>query len=191
MFDHFVKFMLKGLWCQLCGVITFEWVINLCRNFQDNLISHIPFVWKSFMKIWDESCPALVHLTWNDPILNIDYSDFFIWSPAIFTDYQNYLKIHVEKNDEFINVKLQNYFLKVLLPKVVTCKNDICVDNKNIVAFLEDHAFSPWLLMMLNTVILGGIIMHVWTLKLLQKDLGFMRIALQRIKQVTKKLNDS
>ena len=27
-------------------------------------------------------------------------------------------------------VKLQNYFFKVLLPEVVTCKNDICADNK-------------------------------------------------------------
>ena len=65
-------------------------------------------------------------------ILNLNYCDFFIWSPAISTDYPNYLKIYVEKNDAFINdmsVKLQNYFLKVLLPEVVTRKNDICTDN--------------------------------------------------------------
>ena len=111
-------------------------------------------------------------------ILNLDYCDFFIWSPAISTDYPNYLKIYVEKNDAFINdmsVKLQNYFLKVLLPEVVTRKNDICT------------VLSQWLLVMLNTVILSSIITHVWTLKLLQQDLGFVRIALQRIRKNNKK----
>ena len=66
-------------------------------------------------------------------ILNLDYCDFFIWSPATSTDYPNYLKIHVEKNDELINympVKLQNYFFKMLLPELVTGKNDICADTK-------------------------------------------------------------
>ena len=29
-----------------------------------------------------------------------------------------------------MSVKLQNYFFKVLLPEVVTHKNDICADNK-------------------------------------------------------------
>ena len=45
-------------------------------------------------------------------ILNLDYCDFFIWSPATSTDYPNYLKIHIDKNDELINympVKLQNF----------------------------------------------------------------------------------
>ena len=66
-------------------------------------------------------------------ILNLGYCDFFIWSLATFTDHPNYLKSNVKKNDEFINamfVKLQNYFFKVLLPEVVTCKNDICIVNK-------------------------------------------------------------
>ena len=53
--------------CQLWGVITFEQVISLCRNFQDNLILYIPFIWKTFIKIWDWSRLALVHVTWNDP----------------------------------------------------------------------------------------------------------------------------
>ena len=47
--------------CQLLGVITFEQVISLHWNFQDNLISYIPFIWKSFIKIWNGSCPDL----WN------------------------------------------------------------------------------------------------------------------------------
>ena len=67
-------------------------------------------------------------------ILNLDYCDFFIWSPATFTDHPSYLKPHVEKNDKFIHamfVKLQNYFFKVLLPEVVICKNNICADNKH------------------------------------------------------------
>ena len=52
---------------KLWAVITFEQIISLCWNFQDNFISYIPFTWKSFIKIWDGSCPALVRLTWNDP----------------------------------------------------------------------------------------------------------------------------
>ena len=47
--------------CQLWVVITFERVISLCWNFQDNLISYIPFIWKSFIRIWDGSCFNL----WN------------------------------------------------------------------------------------------------------------------------------
>ena len=58
--------LIFNLWCQLIGFIFFEWVISLCWNFQDNLISYIPFIWKSFIKIWNGSCAALVHLTWND-----------------------------------------------------------------------------------------------------------------------------
>ena len=66
-------------------------------------------------------------------ILNLDYCGFFIWSSATSADYPNFLKIHVEQNDEFINdmsVKPQNCFFKVLLAEVVTRKNDICADNK-------------------------------------------------------------
>ena len=69
--------LIFNLPCQLWGVITFEWFISLCWNFQDNLISYIPFIWKSFIKIWDGSCPALVHLTWNDP-LSIHIMQFWI-----------------------------------------------------------------------------------------------------------------
>ena len=47
--------------CQLWEAITFEWVNCLCWNFQDNLVSYIPFIWKSFIRIWDGSCPNL----WN------------------------------------------------------------------------------------------------------------------------------
>ena len=50
-------------------VVSSEWVISLCWNFQDSLISYIPFFCKIFIKIWDRSCTALVHLTWNDPLL--------------------------------------------------------------------------------------------------------------------------
>ena len=59
-----------NLLCKLWVVLNFEWIISLCWNFQDNLISYTPFIWKSFIKIWDRSCPTfenLVHLTWNDP----------------------------------------------------------------------------------------------------------------------------
>ena len=61
-----------NLLCQLWGVITFEQVISLCRNFQDNLL-YIPFIWKSFIKIWDGSCLASVHLIWNDPIVHCSW----------------------------------------------------------------------------------------------------------------------
>ena len=74
-----------NLWCQLRGVITFEWVINLCWNFQDNLISYIPFISHiyHYIKIWDGSCPALVHLTWKNHILTSFLKclhDSSIWS---------------------------------------------------------------------------------------------------------------
>ena len=59
--------LIFNFWCQLRGVITFQWVISLRWNFQDNLISNIPFIWKSFIKIWGGSCPSLVHLSWDDP----------------------------------------------------------------------------------------------------------------------------
>ena len=75
-------------------------------------------------------------------ILNWGYCDFSIWSTAISTDYPNYLKIYVEKNDVFINdmsVKLQNYFFKVLLPEVVKRKTLVLIINKSIIAFVEDH----------------------------------------------------
>ena len=66
-------------------------------------------------------------------VLNLDYCCSFIWSPATSADYPNCLKIHVEKNDEFISdmsVKLQNYVFKLLLPEIVTRKNNICADNR-------------------------------------------------------------
>ena len=49
---------------QLWGAITFEQVLILCWHFQNNLISYIPFIWKSFIQIWVGSWPVLVHLTW-------------------------------------------------------------------------------------------------------------------------------
>ena len=47
--------LIFNLPCQLWGVITFEQIISLCWNFQNNLISHMPFIWKSFIKTWDGS----------------------------------------------------------------------------------------------------------------------------------------
>ena len=75
-----------NLWCQLRGVITFEWVINLCWNFQDNIISYIPFMWKSFIKILDGSCPALVHLTWNEPLFY--FEGLQLWRHFLFLQLQ-------------------------------------------------------------------------------------------------------
>ena len=60
--------LIFNLTCQLWADITFERVTILCWHFLKNLISDIPFIWNSFIKIWDGSCPALVHFTWNDPI---------------------------------------------------------------------------------------------------------------------------
>ena len=52
----FPLYTMPTLW----GVISFEQVISFCWNFQDNLVSYI--IKKSFIKIWDGSCPAfLVH----------------------------------------------------------------------------------------------------------------------------------
>ena len=68
-----VEDLLKGPVCQLWGVITFEWVISLCWNFQDNL-SHI---YLSSGKVSSKSemshvptFETLVYLIWNDPILS-------------------------------------------------------------------------------------------------------------------------
>ena len=75
-------------------------------------------------------------------ILKLDYCDFFIWPPATSTNYPIYLKINIEKNDEFISnmsVKLQNYFFKVLLFEVVTRKNDICSNNND-----AEHCDIEW-----------------------------------------------
>ena len=55
--------------CQLWGIITFEQVISLCWNFQEDLISHILFIWKSFIKIWDGSCLNL----WNFGLSDIEW----------------------------------------------------------------------------------------------------------------------
>ena len=54
-------FSIFKLPCQLWHIITFEQVISLCWNFQDNLTSNISFTWKSFIRIWDGLCPKL----WN------------------------------------------------------------------------------------------------------------------------------
>ena len=61
--------LIFNLQCQLWGVITFEWVVSLCRNFQD--ISHI---YLSSGKVSSKSemghvptFKILVQLSWNDP----------------------------------------------------------------------------------------------------------------------------
>ena len=51
--------------CQLWGVLTFGWV---CADIFKIILSHIYLSSRSFIKIWDGSCPALVHLTWNNLI---------------------------------------------------------------------------------------------------------------------------
>ena len=76
--------------------------------------------------------------------LNLDFCDCFFWTPGTSTDNPNYQKIHLEKNEEFITditVKLQNQFLKVLLPEVVTHKNDVCANNKPILLLLLKTIF--------------------------------------------------
>ena len=68
--------------CQLWGATTFDWVISPCRNFQDNLISYIPFIWKSFIRFWDRSCPKLWNFGQFDmewPLLKFKASLLFIW----------------------------------------------------------------------------------------------------------------
>ena len=69
------KLLIFNLPCQLWGGITFEQIISLCRNFQDNLILYIPFIWKSFIKIWDASSP--LDMEW--PYM------LYIETPCLFT----------------------------------------------------------------------------------------------------------
>ena len=74
--------------CQLWVVITFERVISLCWNFQDNLISYILFIWKSFIKIWDESCLNLWNfgpsdMEWPNCYLPYSYLSSFFKSEVV------------------------------------------------------------------------------------------------------------
>ena len=80
-------------------------------------------------------------------ILNLDYCDFFIWSPATSIDYPNYLKIHVEKNDEFINACLLNCkitFLKCCYLKYLHVRMTfVLIISKNYYCICRRPCFEP------------------------------------------------
>ena len=51
--------------CALWGIIIFEQVISLYWNFQGNFILYIPFIWKSFIRIWVKSQPLKFWPIWD------------------------------------------------------------------------------------------------------------------------------
>ena len=97
--------LIFNLPCQLWGVIPFEWVISLCWNFENNLISYTPFIWKSFIRIWDGPCSNL----WN-------FAPFDLEWPEI--DFRSLIAIGSKKSyNEWINhvyVTLITLYLNVL-----------------------------------------------------------------------------
>ena len=122
--------LIFNLPCQIWGVITFEQFISLCWNFQDNLISYIPLIWKSIIKIWDESCPALVHLTWNDPKLFFGVTLYYLWIPCwVQLYYHHFVKTSLywktfhcsirEKDSSWQKLTISNPFSKTSQQKTI------------------------------------------------------------------------
>ena len=103
--------LIFNLLCKLWGVITFEWVFSLCWNFQDNLILYIPFIWNSFIKIWDGSCPALVHLTWNDPTVFFQ-KHAFLFRCFSFMKWNHGENLYQKYADTFLENKLSSFLEK-------------------------------------------------------------------------------
>ena len=66
-------------------------------------------------------------------ILDMNFCDFFIWTPLLNTNVANTLFARVHRDADFILEmikKLNNYFFTILLPEIVTRRNDVCLDNK-------------------------------------------------------------
>ena len=66
-------------------------------------------------------------------ILDMNFCDFFIWTPLWNTNVANTLLVRVDHDADFIsemNKKLKDYFFTILLPEIVTRRNDVCLDNK-------------------------------------------------------------
>ena len=66
-------------------------------------------------------------------ILDMNFCDFFIWTPLWNTNVANTLLVRVDHDADFIsemNKKLKDYFFTIVLPEIVTRRNDVCLDNK-------------------------------------------------------------
>ena len=62
-------------------------------------------------------------------LLGLRFCDFFVWTPVE----NDYLLVRIEKDEHFISKalpELDDYFFAVLLPEVVSRKNDLSSDNK-------------------------------------------------------------
>ena len=66
-------------------------------------------------------------------ILDMNFCDIFIWMPLLKTNIADALLVRVQCDADFILEmieKLNDYFFTILLPEIVTRRNDVCVDNK-------------------------------------------------------------
>ena len=62
-------------------------------------------------------------------LLGVKFCDFFVWTPVE----NDYLLVRIERDEDFISKalpKLEDYFFAVLLPEVVSRKNDLSSGNK-------------------------------------------------------------
>ena len=65
--------------------------------------------------------------------LDMNICDFFIWTPLVNTNVANALLVRVQRDADFISEmikELNDYFFNILLPEIVTRRNDVCLDNK-------------------------------------------------------------
>ena len=66
-------------------------------------------------------------------VLDLNFFDFFIWTPQVDTNVANTSLVHVQRDAGFISEiikKLNDYFFTILLPEIVTKRNDVCLGNK-------------------------------------------------------------
>ena len=62
------------------------------------------------------------------PITDMNFCNFFIWTPLVDTSVANTLLVHVQRDADFISEminKLNDYFFTILLPEIVTRRNDV------------------------------------------------------------------
>ena len=66
-------------------------------------------------------------------ILDMNFYEFFTWTPLSNINAANILLVHVQRDADFILEmvkRLNDYFLTILPPEIVTRRNDVCLDTK-------------------------------------------------------------
>ena len=67
------------------------------------------------------------------PIIDMNFCDFFIRTQLVNTNVANTLLVRVQLDADFVSEmikKLNDYFFTILIPEIVTRRNDVCLDNK-------------------------------------------------------------